>query len=85
MQSFLGFIFDLPSQVDSSAIGHLTDMPAGQMPLLAPWSTYPALSTCPGMKKVNNHQEITHSQFLHSNYAYWVMVISRSYTFASSN
>lgn len=85
MQSFLGFIFDLSSQVDSSATGHLTDTPAGQMLLLAPWSTYPALSTCPGMKKVNNHQEITRSQFIHSNNAYRVMVIGRSYTFASSN
>lgn len=50
---------DLPSQVDSSATGHLTDMPAGQMLLLVLWSIYPALSTCPGSTRVSIHLETT--------------------------
>lgn len=56
-QIFSSFLSDFSSQVDSSAIGHLTDTPAGQMLLPVLWSIYPALSTCPGLTKVSINLE----------------------------
>lgn len=39
---------------ECSVTGRLTDMPAGQIPQLAPWLMSPALSTCPGTTKVSH-------------------------------